>query len=98
MSVLGQIIPTSEYGRPVNISVSSLVKSGQGVVTGIIINSHVGGTLKLWDSLTASGTVIFDTMTFQANERNIFMLGARYSLGLFATIGGVANITLIVND
>jgi len=78
-----------------NMSASGLVKTGYGSVIGVVINSHTGGTLKLWDSLTASGTVLNETITFQADERYIAFFGESFNTGLFATIGGTANITIV---
>lgn len=80
-----------------NLSASALIKTGSGRVHGVIINSHTTGTLKLWDSLTATGTVIHETMTFAVGERFIPMFGETFGTGLFATIGGTANLTIIYN-
>lgn len=78
-----------------NLSASGLVKTGYGSVVGIIINSHTAGTIKLWDSLTASGTVLNETITFEVGERTIPLFGETFNIGLFATIGGVANVTIV---
>jgi hypothetical protein len=80
-----------------NLSASALIKTGSGRIHGVIINSHSSGTLKLWDSLTATGTVIHETMTFAVGERFIPMFGETFGTGLFATISGTANITIIYN-
>lgn len=78
-----------------NTAASVLIKTGVGQVYGIIINSHTSGTLKLWDNTAASGTVLCETMTFAVGERFIPLLGATFGTGLFATIGGTANITIL---
>lgn len=80
-----------------NLSASALIKTGSGRIQGVVINSHTTGTLKLWDSLTATGTVIHETMSFAVGERFIPMFGETFGTGLFATIGGTANITIIYN-
>jgi len=80
-----------------NLSASALIKTGSGRVQGIVINSHTSGTLKLWDNTAASGTVMFETITFAAGERWIPMFGASFATGLYATIGGTANITIMFN-
>jgi len=82
--------------RYANITASALIKSGQGRVRGFVVNSHTSGTLKLWDSLTATGTVIINTYTFPAGSsiHNIIE-GVSFNVGLYATIGGTADITLL---
>lgn len=79
-----------------NLSASAQIKAGSGTLYGIIVNSHTSGTLKLWDSLTASGTVITNTYTFATGSQVItFPQGVSYYTGLFATIGGTADITIL---
>lgn len=47
------------------ITASALVFTGPGQLIGFVVNScAAGATLKIWDSLTGSGTVAFNTMTF----------------------------------
>lgn len=97
MSIISALQPVSQYGLYANLTASALVKTGQGVVTGVVVNSHTAGTLKLWDNTSAATTVIFNTITFGAAERFIPFYGAKFTTGLFATIGGAADITIIYN-
>lgn len=80
-----------------NLSASAAVKSGTGVVYGFVVNSHTSGTLKLWDNTAASGTAILNTITFAADSGIVVSLpvGIRFVVGLYATIGGTADITII---
>lgn len=78
-----------------NLSASALVKTGAGTVKGIVINSHSSGTLKLWDNTSAATTVLFNTMTFAAGERFVPLFDANFNTGLYATIGGTADITIL---
>lgn len=78
-----------------NISASGLVKTGAGKVVGVVIGSHSSGTLKLWDALTATTPILVNTMTFGAAERFIPLYDAVFSTGLYATIGGTADITIV---
>lgn len=79
-----------------NLSASAQIKSGGGTLYGVIVNSHTAGTLKLWDSLTASGTVIMNTYTFATGSQVImFPQGVSFYTGLYATIGGTADITML---
>lgn len=79
----------------VNLSASALVKTGQGVVTGIVVGSHTGGTIKLWDNTSAATTVLVNTMTLGAAERFVPLYDAQFRTGLYVTIGGTADITVI---
>jgi hypothetical protein len=78
-----------------NTAASVLIKTGAGQAYGVVINSHTSGTLKLWDNTAGSGTVLCETMTFAVGERFIPLLGATFGTGLYATIGGTANITIL---
>ena len=89
---------TTPYGKYKNMSASGLVATGAGVAVGVIINSHSSGTLKLWDNTSAATTVLCNTITFGASERWIPLFGARFTTGLYATIGGTADITIVTNQ
>jgi hypothetical protein len=78
-----------------NTAASVLIKTGAGQAYGVVINSHTSGTLKLWDNTAGSGTVLCETISFAAGERFIPLLGATFGTGLYATIGGTANITIL---
>lgn len=90
-------IRTYPDASPVNLTASALIKTGSGRVQGIVINSHTAGTLKLWDNTAGSGTVLTNTMTFAVGERFIPLLGATFGTGLYATIGGTADVTILFN-
>lgn len=78
-----------------NLSASALIKTGAGVVKGIVVNSHSSGTLKLWDNTSAATTVILNTITFAAGPNFIKLPAIEFSTGLYATIGGTADITIL---
>lgn len=84
-----------EGNKYVNLTASALVKTGQGVVKGIIVASHSAGTVKLWDNTSAATTVLVDTMTLAASERFIPLYDTAFRTGLYVTIGGTANITVV---
>ena len=84
------------FNKYKNLSASGQIKAGAGYVSGIIVNSHTIGTLKLWDSLTATGSVICNTIAFNNTDRTIFLLELAFTTGLYATIGGTAaDITVV---
>ena len=82
-----------------NITASTLVKTGSGVIKGIVINSHSSGTVKVWDAVTATNPTLFNTMTLSViastGERYIDLMEANFNIGCFVTIAGTADITIL---
>lgn len=97
MALNGQLIPVANTGIYANISASGLIHTGPGAVAAVVVNSHTNGTLKLWDNTSAATPVIFNTITFAAGPGSYNLFGAKFITGLYATIGGTADITLIWN-
>ena len=81
----------------INISASALVKTGAGIIRGIVVNSHSSGTIKLWDNTSAATTVICNTITLAAGERYIPMYSLSFNVGLYITVGGTVDLTFIYN-
>ena len=88
---------TTTSSKSKNISSSGLIYSGRGVVVGVVINSHSSGTLLLSDSLTTNTPIIFNTISFAVGEHYINLFGATFNTGLYATIGGTADLTVCYN-
>ena len=78
-----------------NLSASAAVKSGTGVVYGFVVNSHTGGTLKLWDNTSASTTVLFNTITFAAGSFNVTVINNNVAAGTAETGAIVLNFAVI---
>lgn len=75
-----------------NLTASGLVLSGRGKLVGIFINSGTP-TIKFWDSLTASGTVINNT--FQTTAATMYRFPeARVISGIYCTITGTGDVTV----
>jgi len=73
---------------------SALIKTGSGKVFGAVINSHTSGTLKLWDALTATGTVLVNTYTLPSGSSVVtFPAPIEFYTGLYFTLGGTLDIT-----
>lgn len=75
-----------------NLTASAQLRAGQGILVGMYVNSTTGGTIKLWDSLTATGKVINETITPAVGYHKLG--NASFAIGCFATIGGTLNVTL----
>jgi hypothetical protein len=77
-----------------SIAASALVVSGPGVLTGIFVSgASATPTIKIWDGLTATGTVLLDTFTPTPLQSPYFPpIG--FGTGCYITIGGTVNCTL----
>lgn len=71
-----------------NKTASALIKTGQGTLVGMYVNSTNAGTIKLWDNTSAAGTVINNTITPAIGYHDLG--NCAFSTGLYATIGGTA--------
>ena len=89
--------PVYLYGDYKNLSASALVYTGAGTVSGVIVNSHTNGTLILRDALTATTPLIINTFTFPTGSGSYSLFGAKFLTGLYSTVGGIADITLVFN-
>lgn len=85
------------YGLYTNLSASALIYTGPGNIQGVVINSQSSGTLKFWDNTSAATTILFNTMTLATTDRFIDLFGGKFNNGLFLTIGGTADVTVIWN-
>ena len=72
----------------VNLTATAQIKAGNGVLVGMYVNSTNSGTVKLWDSLTASGTVLNNTITPAVGYHELG--NTSFNTGLFFTKGGTA--------
>ncbi len=76
-----------------NLSASAnAVKAGVGKLRGMYVNSTSAGTIKLYDSLTQTGTVLNNTITPAIGYHNLG--DACFNTGLSVTIGGTLDVTL----
>lgn len=80
--------PNNQYK---NLTASGQLKNMQGVLVGMYVNSTTDGTVKLWDSRTASGTVINNTITPTVGYHPLG--SSNFSTGLFATLSGTIDVT-----
>lgn len=74
-----------------NLTVSGAVKTTSGRLVGMYVNSTTAGTVKLWDSLSAAGAVINNTITPAIGYHALGNVS--FTIGLFATIGGALDVT-----
>jgi len=79
-----------------NGTTSQAIKSGAGTLYGVMVNSHTSGTLKVWDNTAGSGTVLLNTITFNAGPQLLsFPQGISFNTGLFFTVGGTIDYTAL---
>lgn len=90
-------LKTSASSLYVNTTASVLIKTGPGNLVGMTVGSHTGGTVKFWDNTSAAATVLVNTMTLAAGERDMPFYGAKFNTGLFITVGGTIDVTVYYN-
>lgn len=76
----------------VNMTASTLVRTGAGILVGMYVNSTSSGTIKLWDNTSAATTVINNTITPAIGYHSLG--STAFATGLYATIGGTLDVTL----
>lgn len=73
---------------------TSQIKTTEGTLGGLTINSHTSGAIAIYDGTTTISPVMHSTITFASGERNIDLGGERFKNGLFVNIGGTADVTI----
>jgi hypothetical protein len=82
--------PTNYY----NITASTLVRTGAGILVGMYVNSTSSGTIKFWDQTSAATPVINDTITPAVGYHPLG--NVIFGTGLYATIANTLNVTLYI--
>ena len=80
-----------------NVTGPDLVKTGQGSLVGIVVNSHSSGTLQFLDGIDLTGTAVGGVITLAATERAIGLYDMAFTSGLYLAVGGTADITVYYN-
>lgn len=80
------------YYKFSNITASALIQTGPTKLGGIFCASTTSGTVKVWDSTAASGTVCVNTFALVAGT--YYPLPADMKNGLYITIANTADITV----
>jgi hypothetical protein len=96
------LTPVTKYSTYTNISDSALIKTGSGLLQAIVINSHSGGQIKIWDNTSAATTVMFNTTVLSTigttGERFIPYFGAKFTTGLYVqVVAGTVDLTVLYN-
>lgn len=85
----------AKTGAPVNKTSSGAVATGSAALLGVFCSSSSSGTLKLYDNAAAaSGTVVVNTFSLTAGQ--FYTIPASLANGLYATIGGTADVTFFI--
>lgn len=75
-----------------NLSASGVVSSLPGNLIGVFCASSSSGTLKLWDNTSAGAPILVNTFSLVGGSW--YPIPIRFKTGLYATIGGTADITV----
>jgi hypothetical protein len=82
-------------GTPTRISASGIVRTGFGNLVGVLVNSSTSGLLTLYDGTAASGTPFVNALALTAGDYRA--IPANFGKGLYATIGGTADVTFFID-
>lgn len=77
------------------LSASGAAQVGPGMMGGILVGTSTSLTIKVWDSLSATGTVILET-TAALTAGTYLTIPAAFSIGCFITVGGAGTFTVFV--
>lgn len=86
-----------EKCSPNNITASAQISSTPGAICGIFVSASTTCTLKLWDSLTATGTVFLGT-TATLVAPSYFPLKGYFTTGLYATLANTCDVTIYTQE
>lgn len=81
---------------PVRLTASGALKASPGTIRGFYVASHTSGTVKIWNNTAASGTVLVNTITLEEGPQWVELGGLFGATGLYATLGGTADITFAI--
>lgn len=73
---------------------SAVIKSGNGVIYGFTVNSHTSGVVQLFDNTSATGQVMFGSMTLGSGERYVNLGGVCFGSGCAVLTTGTVNLTM----
>jgi len=76
------------------LAASGGVAVGDGVLLGFFVGTTSSLTIKIWDSLSATGNVILDTTT-ALTTLGWYPMPASFTTGLFVTFGGTGKISVV---
>lgn len=91
-STIDSITSRPEGTTYTNITASTLIRTGTGILVGMYVNSTSSGTIKFWDNTSAATTVINNTITPAIGYHPLG--NAAFSTGLYATIANTLDVTI----
>lgn len=77
-----------------NVTASRLVKTGDGVLGKVVVNSHTSGTFKLFDSTAYGTNAIGGTYTPAAGSSVISLEPLGFDTGLYIGVAGTIDLTV----
>lgn len=77
-----------------NLSADTAVKATAGRFLGFSCNSTTAGTVKFWDNIAGSGTIIINTFTPVVSTIYMFASSVYFDTGLYADIANTIDLTV----
>lgn len=88
--------PNHDYALGAPVTGNTLIYTGTGTLQGVIVSSHTSGTIKFFDSIVDSGTVLLPTYTYATGSSSINFKGLKFVNGLYADTGGTTQIVTVL--
>lgn len=86
----------AQENKHFNLNGSGQILAGVGILSGMYVNSTSSGTVKIYDNLAATGTIIFNTITPAVGYHN---LGDVQCLnGCYASISNTLDVTFFIKQ
>lgn len=86
------------FVKNITTATVTLVKSGNATLNGIVVNSHTGGSLVIFNGATtvlANTTIKFGTLSLGTPQLPLDYFGARFADGLVVYTIGTVDITVL---
>lgn len=86
--------PQTTHYLPKSISADTLIKTGPGFLGKVIVTASAAGVIRLYDAVSAAGTVILDQLAVVAGAE--IEIPVEFTTGLyFDLVSGTATVTIL---
>ena len=79
----------------ITTATTTTVRSGRGIFTRLVVNTTAAGTITIYDSLTAAGTVLAVLKASVAEQS--FEYGISLLTGLTVVTAGASDLTVVID-
>lgn len=76
---------------------TALIKTGNGIISGITVGTHAAGIIDIYDGTSFAGSLMHSSLSFSLTGADIDLRNEIFTTGLFVNLTGTANITIQFN-